>query len=211
MVWPQAPEHWAHWIKSCLHTTAGAIDSDRPDLQPLRAAAVLVGLVLHPDEPTILLTRRAAHLQAHPGQISFPGGAAEPHDQDAVATALRESQEEIGLDPDQVEVLGLLGEYHTSSRFSVTPVLGLLDPGMVLTPDPAEVDEIIQLPAQRLLDPSAYEKRWVERPGIRLQSHFIEHDGKLVWGATAGMLLALARRLGIPGEPQVRDDLTYCP
>ncbi len=185
--------------------------SDRPDPVPGRPAAVLVGLIPRGSGVTILLTRRAAHLPSHPGQISFPGGAHEAHDADAVATALRESQEEIGLAPERVQVLGQLGFYHTSSRFCVTPVVALVSPEAGLDPDPAEVEAIYELPATQLLDPGRYERRWVERPGLRIKSHFIECEGRLVWGATAGMLIGLARLLGAQGEPVERDDLVYRP
>ncbi|MDR3410164.1 MAG: CoA pyrophosphatase [Formivibrio sp.] len=176
-----------------------------------RQAAVLVLLVLHPQGPTILLTRRAAHLPAHPGQISFPGGAREDCDVDLVATALRETQEEIGLSQHSVEVLGMLGEYQTSSLFCVTPVVGLVEPGFLFSPDTAEVEEVFEIPAAVLLDPSQYERRWVERGGMRIKSHFLDYEGRLVWGATAGMLIGFARLLGSVGEPMERDDLVHYP
>lgn len=211
MILPVDPEMLATLLRERLDTDHKPQGADRPDPVPGRPAAVLVGLVPRASGVTILLTRRAAHLPSHPGQISFPGGAHEPHDVDAVATALRESQEEIGLAPERVQVLGSLGFYQTSSRFCVTPIVGLVSPEAGLDPDPSEVEEIFELPAAQLLNPALYEQRWVERGSLRIKSHFIECEGKLVWGATAGMLIGFARLLGALGEPIERDDLTYHP
>lgn len=211
MILPQSPENLAVWLRERLQHDGSFLGHDLADLPGTRLAAVLVPLVTRSQGVNIILTRRASHLPAHPGQISFPGGAREADDADLVATALRESHEEIGLLPEWVEVLGMLGEYHTSSRFRVTPVVGLVSPDLALHPDPDEVDEIFELPACILLDPSRYERRWVVRPGMRVKSHFLECNGYLVWGATAGMLIGLARQLGAKGEPIERDDLTYHP
>lgn len=214
MILPTDPEQLAFCLQQCLAA------EDKPHgadvLEHLggvsgRPAAVLVGLIPRPEGVTILLTRRASHLPAHPGQISFPGGASETQDVDSIATALRESQEEIGLAPERVHVLGRLGIYQTSSRFCVTPVVGLITPEASLEADPNEVEEIFELPASILLNPVCYERRWVERRGGRVKSHFVDCQGKLVWGATAGMLLGFARLLGAFGEPVERDDLTFYP
>lgn len=210
MILPQH-DQLKDWLLARLAVEKLSLGGDVSGLPAYKDAAVLIALVLRPDEVTVLLTRRASHLPAHPGQISFPGGAKEAHDADLAATALRESHEEIGLRPEQVDVLGVLGEYHTSSRFRVTPVVGLVYPELALHPDPAEVDEIFELPASVLLDPARYERRWVERPGVRIKSHFIEHNGYLVWGATAGMLIGFARLLGAKGEPVERDDMVHRP
>jgi len=199
MILPQH-DQLKDWLLARLAVEKLSLGGDVSGLPAHKDAAVLIALVLRPDEVTILLTRRASHLPAHPGQISFPGGAKEAHDADSAATALRESHEEIGLRPEQVDVLGELGEYHTSSCFRVTPVVGLVNPGLDLHPDPAEVDEIFELPASVLLDPARYERRWVERPGVRIKSHFLECNGYLVWGATAGMLIGFASLLGLTQE-----------
>lgn len=181
------------------------------DVHNLRGAAVLVGLILRPQGVQILLTQRAQHLAAHPGQISFPGGASEKGDVDLIETALRESQEEVGLDPRCVEVVGQLGHYHTISRYRVLPIVGIISEQATFYPDPSEVDSVFELPAQQLLNPSLYERRWVRRAEVRAKSHFLQCDHRLVWGATAGMLLSMARLLGVKGEPQERDDLEYFP
>lgn len=211
MILPNERGQLAQILRERLATGGALLGHDISSARAERFAAVLVPLVLHPQGPTILLTRRAAHLPAHPGQISFPGGAHEDHDVDRIATALRETEEEIGLAPRYVEVVGLLGEYQTSSRFSVTPVVGLVAPGFQLRPDPSEVEEVFEIPAAVLLDPARYERRWVVRGGMRIKSHFLDYEGRLVWGATAGMLIGFARLLGAAGEPVERDDLEYRP
>ncbi|WP_051534469.1 CoA pyrophosphatase [Deefgea rivuli] len=167
-----------------------------------RTAAVLIPIVLHPTGATVLLTERAAHLSAHAGQVSFPGGASEAQDVDAIATALRETTEEIGLMANQVQVLACLGEYHTISGFCVTPVVGLVQPGFVLRPDPTEVADVFELPLRILLDRSLYEKRWITRQGLRGTTHFLEFDERVVWGATAGMLLNFSLDLLLEGIPK---------
>lgn len=167
-----------------------------------RTAAVLIPIVLHPTGATVLLTERAAHLSAHAGQMSFPGGASEAQDADAVATALRETEEEIGLMAHQVQVLACLGEYHTISGFCVTPVVGLVQPGFALRPDPTEVADVFELPLRILLDRSRYEKRWITRQGLRGATHFLEFDERVVWGATAGMLLNFSLDLLLEGIPR---------
>jgi hypothetical protein len=93
----------------------------------------------------------------------------------------------------------------------VTPVVGLIEPGFSLQPDPAEVDAILEIPAAALLDPARYERRWVERSGLRIKSHFLQYEEHLVWGATAGMLIGFGRLMGATGEPVERDDLVYRP
>ena len=211
MILPNERGQLAQILRERLAAGGAPLGHDISSAKAERFAAVLVPLVLHPQGPTILLTRRAAHLPAHPGQISFPGGAHEDHDVDRIATALRETEEEIGLAPHYVEVVGLLGEYQTSSRFSVTPVVGLVAPGFQLCPDPSEVEEVFEIPAAVLLDPARYERRWVVRDSMRIKSHFLDYEGRLVWGATAGMLIGCARLLGAVGEPVERDDLVYYP
>ena len=165
------------------------------------AASVLVAIVMR-DEPTVLLTRRTDHLTDHPGQISFPGGRAEPEDADAAATALREAEEEIGLEARQVEVLGMLPTYTTGTGFVVTAVVGLVEPGFALRPDPFEVAEIFEVPLRWLMDPANHQRHAVETGGVRREFLSIPWDGVdasgtrrryFIWGATAGMLRNLYR------------------
>ncbi|MBM5570498.1 MULTISPECIES: CoA pyrophosphatase [Deefgea] len=171
-------------------------------LNALRAAAVLIPIVLHPTGATVLLTERAAHLNAHAGQVSFPGGAREAQDSNAIATALRETEEEIGLPAECVEVLACLGDYHTISGYCVTPVVGLVQPGFSLQPDPTEVADVFELPLSVLLDRSRYEKRRVSRKGVRGTTHFLECGERVVWGATAGILLNFTLDLDLEGIPK---------
>jgi 8-oxo-dGTP pyrophosphatase MutT (NUDIX family) len=165
-----------------------------------RVAAVLVPLVLREGGLTVLLTQRADHLSTHAGQISFPGGAREPEDADAIATALREAQEEVGLPPDRVEVIGEFPDYLTATGFRVTPVVGLIHPPFELQADTLEVAEIFEVPFAFLMNPANHEVRvfrWEEGEGgqsgeRRFFSMPFSPGGNkapyFIWGATAGML-----------------------
>ena len=158
-------------------------------------AAVLVAVIDHPGAPSVLFTRRTAHLKAHSGQISFPGGRAEPGDPSVEFTALREAQEEIGLPPGKVEVIVALPEYFTRTGFRVTPVVGVVKPPLELVPDAREVDEIFEVPLGFLLDPVNH-RRASRVIGERTAHYYeIEHNGRVIWGATAGMLVNLYRML----------------
>lgn len=163
----------------------------RTDLVP---AAVLVAIVTH-GEPGILLTKRTAHLRRHSGQVSFPGGRIDPGDGGADAAALREAQEEIGLDPAKVELVGRLSDYVTGTGYRVTPVLGLVAPGFATTLSAAEVDAVFELKLSVLLDPGAPEQREAEYGG-RLRKYWVwPHPDHFIWGATAAILVHLAHRL----------------
>ena len=177
----------------------GARFSDRPPA----AASVLVPLVQRADGLHVLLTRRTAHLRDHAGQISFPGGRAELHDADAAATALREAQEEVGLDPAMVEVIGQLPAYTTVTSFVVTPVVALLPPPVVQL-DAFEVEEAFEVPLQFLMTPAHHRRHVWDASGMRRQFLSMPWqapgpDGGLreyfIWGATAAMLRNLYRFL----------------
>ena len=168
------------------------------------AASVLVPLVQRPDGLHVLLTRRTDHLRDHAGQISFPGGRAEAHDADVVATALRETEEEVGLPAAQVEVIGRLPVYTTITNFVVTPVVGLVRPGFDLKTDPHEVAEVFEVPLAWLMDPSKHQRHAVEIDGLRREFISIPWPGVddqgqprryFIWGATAAMLRNLYRFL----------------
>ena len=171
--------------------------------RPPADASVLVPLV-QGEQISVLLTQRTDHLTDHPGQISFPGGRAETYDADAVATALREAHEEIGLEPAYVDVLGTLPTYTTGTGFVVTPVVGFAKPGYTLVADPFEVAEVFEVPLAFLMNPANHRRHAVEVGGIKrefLSMPFdgIDSDGKprryFIWGATAAMLRNLYRFL----------------
>jgi 8-oxo-dGTP pyrophosphatase MutT (NUDIX family) len=158
-------------------------------------AAVLVPVIDHPDGPTVLFTRRTAQLKKHSGQISFPGGRAEPSDPSIEFTALRETLEEIGLPPDKVEVIAALPEYFTRTGFRVTPVVGVVRPPLELVPDAREVDEIFEVPLAFLLDAGNHRRASRDIGGRTAHYYEIEHNGRVIWGATAGMIVNLYRML----------------
>jgi 8-oxo-dGTP pyrophosphatase MutT (NUDIX family) len=159
-----------------------------------RLAAVLMPLVVREAGLTVLLTQRADHLNDHAGQVSFPGGRQEPYDADATATALREAQEEVALDPARVEILGSLPDYLTGTGFRVTPVVGLVHPPFTVEADTLEVAEIFEVPLSFLMDPACHEVRvfrWEggERRFFAMPYPRAESEGHhFIWGATAGML-----------------------
>lgn len=169
----------------------------RPD-QPLRPAAILVALVERKTGIGVLLTRRAEHLEHHPGQISFPGGHIEPTDRDATAAALRETHEEIGIAPERVDVLGCLNDYVTRTGFHVTPVVGAVHPPLDIRPDSREVDEVFEVPLAFFLDPANHHKHERLYEGVARSFYAMPYGDYYIWGATAGMLMDLYRTLTPP-------------
>jgi 8-oxo-dGTP pyrophosphatase MutT (NUDIX family) len=158
-------------------------------------AAVLIPVIAHPRGLTVLFTQRTAHLRSHSGQVSFPGGRAEPGDASAEFTALREAEEEIGLSRAAVEVLGRLPDYRTRTGYRVTPVVGLLAPPIAFRPDPHEVAEIFEVPLAFLLDERNRQRRTREFQGQQVGYYVFEYGEKVIWGATAGMLVNLHKML----------------
>jgi 8-oxo-dGTP pyrophosphatase MutT (NUDIX family) len=159
------------------------------------AAAVLIPVVTHAESLTVLFTQRTTHLKSHAGQVSFPGGRAEPGDASAEFTALREAAEEIGLAADRVEVLARLPDYRTRTGFRVTPVVGLVAPPLELAPDPREVAEVFEVPLAFLLDPGNQQRRTREFQGMTVGYYVFEYRQRVIWGATAGMLVNLYKML----------------
>lgn len=173
-------------------------DEARPEGPPARItpAGVLIALLDRTGGPTIVLTTRAAHLSAHAGQISLPGGRMEVEDVSAVATALRESDEEIGLGPDRVEVLGSLRAYDTITGFRIYPVVGwVAEPPTEWRLDPAEVADIFEVPLAFVLEPANHRRDSYVRNGERRHFFVLPYENRYIWGATAGILVNFARTL----------------
>lgn len=165
-----------------------------PAGQPI-AAAVLLPIVARPSGLTVLLTQRTTHLRDHAGQVCFPGGCCEMADVSPVATALRESQEEVGIQPAQVEVLATLPDYFTGTGYRITPVVGLVTPPLNLQLDDFEVAEVFEPPLSFLLDPANYRQHPLERDGVVHHYWAAPWQGYFIWGATAGMLVSLRDNL----------------
>jgi 8-oxo-dGTP pyrophosphatase MutT (NUDIX family) len=166
--------------------------------EELRPAAVLVPVLRREAGLTILLTRRTDHLYDHAGQISFPGGRREAHDDSPAATALRETFEEIGLAHSLVEVLGTLPEYTTVTGYRVTPVVGLVSPPLEFRLDTFEVAEAFEVPLAFFLDPGNHQRNTLQFQGRTRHYYAMPYEQRYIWGATAGMLMNLYAVLTAP-------------
>jgi len=169
--------------------------SQSGDLVP---AAVLVPLVERPDGITTMLTQRTNHLAHHPGQISFPGGHVDPGDGTPEETALRETEEEVGVHRRHIEIIGRLDEYRVRTGFSVTPVVGLLTPPFEVTPEAYEVAEVFEVPLDFLMNPDNHERHSRDYKGNTRKFYAMPYDDYYIWGATAGMLVNLYDVLSAP-------------
>jgi 8-oxo-dGTP pyrophosphatase MutT (NUDIX family) len=162
--------------------------------KPPVPAAVLVPIILG-DKPSLLLTKRTAHLKSHAGQVSFPGGRVDPEDLHAEAAALREAKEEIGLDPVKVEIVGRMDDYVTGTGYVITPVLGLLPSGLTYVASPHEVEEVFEFPFSVLLDPEAPRRQRQHVRGVWREYWVWPHPDHFIWGATAAIMVHLAGKL----------------
>jgi 8-oxo-dGTP pyrophosphatase MutT (NUDIX family) len=188
-------------IAALLAGTAPAPEPDDLHLAPIPAgqrvteAAVMVPLVERQAGLHVLLTQRTAHLADHAGQISFPGGRVEPQDASREETALRETEEEIGLARGRVRLLGRLPAYEIPSGFRITPVVAWIEPPFELTLDAFEVAAAFEAPLAHFLDLDRYQRREYRFRGRHRHYMAIPYEGRYIWGATAGMLYSLARVL----------------
>jgi 8-oxo-dGTP pyrophosphatase MutT (NUDIX family) len=166
----------------------------------LKPAAVLLLVVNHAPQPTVVFTERTAHLADHAGQISFPGGRCDEGDESPEHTALREAREEVGIPSERVELLGRLPEYRTSTGYAVTPVVGWIEPPLVYHPDPHEVADVFEVPLSFLLDAANHRYESAFYRG-RLRKYWaMPYGERFIWGATAGMLVTFHRILDGPGH-----------
>jgi 8-oxo-dGTP pyrophosphatase MutT (NUDIX family) len=163
-------------------------------MEPARPAAVLIPLIAR-EELTVLLTERSAKLKAHAGQISFPGGRIDPEDASPTAAALREAEEEIGLDRRYVEPLGFIDSYRTGTGYRVMPLVAFVQPGFSLQLNPGEVESAFEVPLRFLMDPANHQKHTREWRGRERSFYAMPYGERYIWGATAGMLKNLHSRL----------------
>ena len=177
-----------------IHSDFDLNPGQHPGERSLSAAAVLVPLVEHEAGVTVLLTRRSDTLRSHTGQVAFPGGRCDPGES-PWETALREAQEEIGLDPGHVVLAGLSSAYQTGSGFDITPVVAFVRPGFTITPNPAEVAQVFETPLAFLMDPQNHQLHEREWRGRQRKFYAMPHEGRYIWGATAGILRNLYERL----------------
>jgi len=187
-----AAEAWLRRRFSAGHAVAPIATGDGHlwrKTEALRPAAVLVPIVKRGDGLTVLFTRRTDHLYDHAGQISFPGGRSEAHDESPAATALRETFEEIGLPHSHVEVLGNLPEYTTVTGYRVTPVVGLVNPPQAFNLDAFEVAEAFEVPLTFFLEPENHQRNTLQYQGRTRYYYAMPYEQRYIWGATAGMLM----------------------
>jgi 8-oxo-dGTP pyrophosphatase MutT (NUDIX family) len=167
-----------------------------PADKPLRPAAVLVPVWLRPEGAALILTKRSSHLKHHPGQIAFPGGKVDATDTSPKAAALRETQEEIGLPPDRVEILGTLPVHETVTGFAVTPFIGLIRGAFNPTPEAGEVEEVFTVPLSHALTPARFAVERRQWMGVWRRYYAVPYGPYYIWGATARILRGLADGVG---------------
>ncbi len=163
----------------------------------LTPAAVLLPIVARA-EPTVLFTRRTAHLARHAGQVSFPGGRVHANDPSLAETALRETEEETGIAAACISVAGFLEPYETGTGFAIVPVVGLVREGFALAPNAEEVEEVFEVPLGFLLDPANRARKTMERRGVLREFYVFDYGRHHIWGATAAILVDFGERLTRP-------------
>ena len=198
---PPAPVDPDADLRGARPTTVGDfnLNAGLTAKRPLTRAAVLVPLVERPYGLTVLLTQRTDHLHDHAGQISFPGGRMDEGDENLIDTALRETEEEIGLQRCFVQVVGYLDDYETGTGFLVTPVVGFVTPGFQLELDAFEVADAFEVPLAFIFDPANHGTATIHVRGADRHYYVFEYEHRYIWGATAGMLMNLFRRTA--GDP----------
>ncbi|MEI9925250.1 MAG: CoA pyrophosphatase [Bradyrhizobium sp.] len=165
--------------------------------QPIRPAAVLIAVVDRP-EPTVLLTQRSAHLNDHAGQISFPGGKIDPTDASPLDAALREANEEVGLEREFIDPVGYLDLYGTAFGFRILPTVARVRPGFTMRVSAAEVDDVFEVPLAFLMNPANHQIHAKEFRGIERSYYAMPYEERYIWGATAGILRVLYERIYLP-------------
>jgi len=177
----------------------------------LKPAAVLILVINQADAPTVLFTQRTAHLTDHAGQISFPGGRVEADDRDPLHTALREAEEETGVEADRIEIIGTIPQYTTGTGYLITPVVGWMEPPVTYRPDPTEVEECFEVPFEFLIDINNHRLETAMYKG-RMRSYYaLPYGHRYIWGATAGMLVTLTRVLGAAQGREVGQPIRRAP
>jgi 8-oxo-dGTP pyrophosphatase MutT (NUDIX family) len=185
-------------LQRALAALDGEIHDDDRDVDRtvLRDAAVLIAVTDRPN-PGVILTQRPQWLRSHAGQVAFPGGKIEPDDDGAVAAALREAHEEIGLHPREVAVAGVGDPYHSGSGYRIQPVVAVIRPDLALDPDPNEVEACFEVPFDHLFNPANYQFHQAHWQGRMRGYYDMMWQGRRVWGVTAGIIVNLAQRLPI--------------
>jgi 8-oxo-dGTP pyrophosphatase MutT (NUDIX family) len=188
---------WRAEIIAALDPARVIAAEDERHLEPAReyrAAAVLIPITDRP-EPGVILTQRPPWLRSHAGQVAFPGGKIDPEDENPIAAALREAEEELSLPRDQVTILGETDIYTSGSGYHITPVVGIINPDLPLVANPQEVEDWFEVPLHYLLDPTNLEKRAAIWQGQNRHYYDMQWNGRRIWGVTAGIIANLARRI----------------
>jgi 8-oxo-dGTP pyrophosphatase MutT (NUDIX family) len=185
----------SEFIRRFQHPRIVTPEQDYPLRKSGKPAGVLIPIVNNPNGLSILLTKRAAHLKHHPGQISFPGGRQEESDSDAIEAAIRETEEEIGIPKNQIDVLGSLPNYRTISGYEMVPVVAIVDADPTLNLDHNEVDSAFEVPLDHVLNRRNHLVHWINRGNGKYPIFFIPANNTYIWGATAALLRTLSNHI----------------